>query len=333
MSVIEATTKRPRAADWTPLRAIGWPRVDSVGAWAIALVCIALAGLAHPPLDAVAGEPLPPFITFYPAVVLSALAGGWRIGVAAAVITLLLAWYFFTPDYFSFTISGARTPLTLLIYAISATFLGWVVGQARLALDDAVRAEAKRAEAARESVHRIKNLLAVVQALVAKISREVETTTEYKNVLSQRLAALDIAQGVLIRRDWSDVALGDMIDQAMAPFLPNPGLTVVRGPSVVAPARFVPGLCMALYELCTNGMKYGRLGGGEGPASLTWRLEGDQVVIEWDEATTTQTGHGESFGTQLIRGALGREPNTSVDYAVEHDRVHAVFRWKNGATG
>lgn len=325
---MEATQKRAREADWKPLRAIGWPRVDSMAAWASALACIALAALAKPPLDAAAGDPLPPFITFFPAVGLTALAGGWRVGVAAAAITLVLAWYFFVPDYFSFNLSGTRTPLTLAIYAVSSAFLGFVVGQARLALDDAVRAEAKRAEAARESVHRIKNLLAVVQALVAKISREVETTAEYRNVLSQRLVALDIAQGVLIRRDWSDVQVGDMIDQAMAPFLPNPGLTVLRGPNVVTPARYVPGLCMALYELCTNGMKYGRLGGGEGPATLAWRLEGDEVVIEWDEATAAHAGHGESFGTQLIRGALGREPNTRVDYAVEHDRVRAVFRWK-----
>lgn len=293
------------------------------------MVTVALAALAKPPLDAWAGEPLPPYITLYPAVVIAALGGGPRVGIAMALTSLLLAWYFFLPTYFSFEITGLRTQLTLVIYLLTSTFLGWTVGHARLALDRAVKAEAQRNDAARESVHRIKNLLAVVQALVSKVSREAQSTAEYKNILAQRLTALDIAQSVLIKRDWNDVGLGDLIDQAMAPYLPNPGLRVVRGPNVQTPSRFVAGLCMALYELCTNAMKYGRLGAGEGPATLSWRLERGDVVVEWDEATSTVRGHGESFGTQLIRGALGNEQGTRVDYSVEHDRVRAVFRWRS----
>jgi two-component sensor histidine kinase len=73
-------------------------------------------------------------------------------------------------------IAGARTPMTIGIYIVSAALLAWVVGLARLTLDQVVADEAEQALSARESVHRIKNLIAVVQALAQKIGREVETT-------------------------------------------------------------------------------------------------------------------------------------------------------------
>jgi two-component sensor histidine kinase len=292
---------------------------------------IALSGLAKPALDSAAGVYLPPYITFYPAIVIAALAGGPLIGVVSAVATLIISWWFFIPEYNSFVVADTAALLTLGIYVVTSTFLTWVAGNARLALDEAVRSEAERAHAARESVHRIKNLLAVVQALVAKISREVQTTQEYRSVLTSRLAALDVAQSVLVRTDWKDVALGELIDQSLAPFLPNPGLTIERGPDVQAPAQHVGGLCMALYELCTNAMKYGALAEGRGPATLRWRKDGENVVLEWDERTTIAPGHGESLGTHLIRAALHGERDTGVDYVLLPDRVHAVFTWRIGA--
>jgi hypothetical protein len=47
----------------------------------------------------------------------------------------------------------------------------------------------------RESVHRIKNLLAVVQALYMKIYREAETTEQYRDLLTDRVRGLEIAGG------------------------------------------------------------------------------------------------------------------------------------------
>lgn len=309
------------------------PATDTAAAWVLAAAIIVVSAALMPLLSSLAGAALPPYITFYPAVVLAALAGGSRVGLATAAATLVIAWWFFVPAYGSFNVSGAGTSVIVLIYALTSAFLGWIVGQARLALDAAVASEARRHHAARESVHRIKNLLAVVQAIIAKVAREVDTTERYRTVLSERMAALGIAQDVLVRRDWQDASLESVVDAALAPFLPNPGLRVRRGPEATVPAHHVSGLCMALYELCTNAMKYGALVDGRGPVLLSWQVDGGRVVLEWDEKTATDPRRAESFGSRLVRAALSEEAATRVDYRIDEDGIYARFQWPAAGSG
>lgn len=304
------------------------PRTDSLGAYLTATLIIATATLIKLPLDQWAGEPLPPYITYYPALVVTTLCGGPRVGLLGAAVTLLLAWYLWLPNPNSFVVSGAQTPLTIIIYAMSATLLAWVIGIARLTLDQVVANEAERALSARESVHRIKNLIAVVQALTQKISREADSTESFRNLLIKRLDALAMAQNALLRRDWSDVQLQEVIDESLAPFLPNPGLRVRPGPPIVVPARHVNGLCLALYELSTNAMKYGALSDGGGPVTLSWKCEDGACTLEWREARRNNQGEEKSgFGSQLIKTALGNDPAARVNYEFTPAEVVATFCW------
>lgn len=304
------------------------PRANSFAAYLMAASIVAVATLSKFPLDAWAGEPLPPYITFYPAVVLASLCGGPRVGILTAISTLVLAWYFWIPHFNSFVVAGARSPLMLILYAISANLLAWAVGMARLTLDQVVSNDAERALTARESVHRIKNLVAVVQAMTSKISREVATTEEFRDLLTKRLEALGAAQNVLIRQDWSDVPLQDVVSSSLAPFLPNPGLKLQPGPAVIVPARHVNGLCLALYELSTNAMKYGALANGEGPVSLSWRCESGMCILEWREARRKRTDLETSgFGSLLIKSALSQDHRTAVNYEFTPTEVIATFRW------
>jgi two-component sensor histidine kinase len=300
---------------------------DSLRSWAAGAVLVVAASVAKLSLDAGAGQPVAPYVTFYPAVVIIALLGGPRVGLGAALTTLLVAWFFFLPDPNSFAIPDRSTAITLAIYFVTSIFLGLAVGFARLGFDAAVASEARRGHTARESVHRIKNLIAVIQAISTKIRREAKSYDDYISIFSQRLSALALAQGVLVRTDWQDVEVKELVESALAPFRPNPGLHISEGPPAKVPARYVGGLCMALYELCTNAMKYGALAEGRGPVNMSWRLEGDDCVLEWFEDTPI-TEHGESFGTQLIRSALAVDQATKVDYEVADNRVHALFRWR-----
>lgn len=305
---------------------IDWPATGSPAAWLLAAGLVIAAAFLKPLLERLGGAPMPPYITFYPIVVLAALGGGPVVGVATALVTLAIAWFFFQAIPFTFTISGSL--LTSLVYACTSVFLGWTVGQARLALDAAKAARTQQQYATRESVHRIKNLIAVVQAIVRKVFREVETTVDYREVLSARLQGLDIAQQVLVQREWQDAPLNTVIDSALAPFLPNPGLTLRRGPDALIPAACVSGLSMALYELCTNAMKYGALAEGRGPVLLTWATDGGEVVLEWDEKTPTDPRHSDGFGATLIRAAFSADPTGRVEYRVDDDSVYACFRWR-----
>lgn len=304
------------------------PRAGSLMAFAAAAFVLAAASLIKLPLDAWAGDALPPYITFFPAIAVASLIGGPRVGLTTAAAALAIAWYLWLPIENSFVMEGRQTPLTIGIFAASSGFLAWIVGMARLTLDQSAANEAERALAARESVHRIKNLLAVVAALVAKIEREAETTQEFKDLLSKRLAALDIAQNVLVRQDWQDATIEEITEGALAPFLPNPKLKVEGGPQIKVPARYVGGLCLALYELCTNALKYGALSHNTGQAVLSWRADASQCLLEWRETRNAQApADASGFGSLLIKTALSRDPDTRVDYEFTASHVIASFRW------
>lgn len=316
-----------RAAAMLDGRSLARPRVGSAPAWVISLLLILVGLIAKPVIEGWIGEQLPPFITMYTSVVIAALIGGPQIGIVTALVTGLLAWFFFLPPYFSFAVTASRTVVSLCLYFALSSFQGWIVGKARLALDALAESESRRDRAARESVHRIKNLIAIVQAIAAKLARECDTATDYRNLLSSRLVALGKAQDVLVQSNWSDVELDHIIRAALAPFLPNPGLQVRDGPSVVVPARYVSGLSMALYELSTNSLKYGALAGGRGPVVLSWASDDDFVTLHWREETPEPAARNEGLGTQLIRYALGTDTVCRVDYVVEDTRVEASFRW------
>lgn len=304
------------------------PKAGSVGSYMAGVAVVAVALLLKVLLDLWAGEPVPPYITFYPAVVIAALIGGYKVGLAVAVGTVLLAWYFWIPPLNSIEVVDARGRLVVGTYIVTSTLLALAVGFARYSMDRAAASEAERANAARESVHRIKNLIAVVQAISAKVAAESGSIAQYKEILNERLLALNSAQNVLVQRRWQDVPLSEIVRTALAPFLPNPGLSVRPGPDVMVPARHVGGLSMALYELGTNAMKYGALAGGRGPVVLSWRIAADMCTLEWQE-TLSQAAKVErsGFGTTLIKIALSREPKTEVAYEVTPSRVMAVFRW------
>jgi two-component sensor histidine kinase len=310
------------------------PRTGSLLAFALSSVAIAFFALSKFLLDAWAGSPVPPFITFYPAVVIASLLGGPSVGLAAAAVTLAFAWFLWIPPAFSFALLDRVSAATVAIYVFTSPLIALAAGLARITLDRVAASEAERSAAARESVHRTKNLIAVVQAISAKISREVTTVAEFNKILGERLQALSLAQNLLLRRDWQDADLDEVLHTALAPFLPNPGLTVGSGEHVLLPARHVRGLCMALYELCTNAMKHGALAYGRGPATVSWHHVGDDCVLEWREELSGSHGarpHQPGFGTILIRMALSNEKDTVVNYEVTSTLVLASFRWPDAA--
>jgi len=68
-----------------------------------------------------------PYVTFFPAVVLSAFLFGVRFGSLSAVLCGLVAWYYFVPPIHSFVIAGAEVALGLYVFVV-ATDLALIYG-------------------------------------------------------------------------------------------------------------------------------------------------------------------------------------------------------------
>lgn len=85
---------------------------------AATLGIVALAWVSRMALNS-ALPPGFPYVTFFPAVVFIAFVFGVRLGTLAAVLSFLLAWYYFVPPVYSFQLEGAEVALGLYLFVVT----------------------------------------------------------------------------------------------------------------------------------------------------------------------------------------------------------------------
>lgn len=321
---------RDFSANLAPLRKV----LPAVGSWQAALWAVgflSLGALARAPFDAAVNARLPPFLTIYPAVVMASFVGGLRIGAAAAVIGGVLSWALWLAP------TGYDLPryalINLAVYTIAVGVTVGAAGLARHLLDSCIVLERERAQQARETVHRIKNLIAVVQALSRKTMGETMDQAQFIDRMDRRLGALGRAQDVLVQSEWGDTDLKTLVDTALEPFLSDSRLRVLGGPAIVTPAKLVSGLSMALYELATNALKYGALDAENGSVELSWRRNAGRCLVEWRETGGAKADDMEGFGSSLIRSAMGADRSGRVSYARTAAGLACLFDWPESARG
>lgn len=305
------------------------PRTGSLAAYLLAMVLVVVGILLRIPLELIAsGQPLPPYLTVYPAIVIASFAGGIRVGFVAMTVSAVAAALLWAGPDVQGDFTAAR-----LASAIAFLFTGAITvltcGFARLLLDEVAASEDMRSRTARESVHRIKNLLAVIQSISRKIGAEATDVPDFRERLEARLKALAISQDMLLKRDGGDVPLDELVRATLGPFLPNPRLEVLGGPHVIFPKGAVTALSMALYELATNSAKYGALASPEGYVRLETLVRDGRCSLEWREIGLAHVAMSGSagLGTTLIRTALSAIDDSAVLYDVSPQSVSCVFEW------
>jgi PAS domain S-box-containing protein len=211
-----------------------------------------------------------------------------------------------------------------------------VAAQAAVAMDNAHLHEAARVEiAARmraeehlqltlaEMRHRVKNTLAMVQAIASQTFRE--TPPAERQSFEARVRALSDAHDLLTERHWGTVSVGEMVERAVHAFdKMKPGRISVSGADAEVPASRALLAAMALHELGTNAVKYGALSDDEGRVTVEWDMveEGgrNRLQLRWREQggpqvePPTRTG----FGTRMLERALrGQGGSAAIEFRPE----------------
>jgi len=164
--------------------------------------------------------------------------------------------------------------------------------------------EQRRTQMMAEAAHRIKNTLAVVQAIVSQTLKNTTDPVQSRENITKRLTALAAAQDVLISAEGSAADIIDIVTSAMAPHDCGNGRITLNGPSRALTSAQGLGLSLALHELATNAAKYGALSGDAGTVKIEWRISDEgQFGLDWTEiggptvAVPTSTG----FGSRLVQ--------------------------------
>ncbi len=187
------------------------------------------------------------------------------------------------------------------------------------------RREADAAWARRQSTllgelsHRVKNTLAVVQAVVRHSLTSSGASPEAIDVLLARLRALANAHDLLVKNEWKGTTIEALATEQLKPYVESGQLSITGGSILLPPAIATP-LGLMLHELATNAIKYGALSSDKGKVDLFWRSETSDkdphIEITWRERGGPPILRPlvDGTGMALIRHSIS---NAQVDFEYE----------------
>lgn len=261
-----------------------------------------------------------PYLTFFPAVILTGFVFGMLPAILNAFISAFVAWYWFIPPLHSFEMNAQSFTALAFFFLVIAIDLGLL----RLLL--AAHAEQQRAKVdltrhlqmqqliSDEVDHRLKNLLATTSGLITLSQRYASTPQELGTQLRKRIQAMGHSIS-LLRGSFSGEAtsMRDTILSAVEPL----GLTLgdrlmLEGPTLKLNASSIISLSLIMHELGTNAFKYGALSQEGGSIKVSWEScdppENADPDVAWlqltwqeDGGALVETPSQSGFGTDLVR--------------------------------
>jgi two-component sensor histidine kinase len=169
--------------------------------------------------------------------------------------------------------------------------------------------------------HRVKNTLAILQAIAAQTFRSATRAERAK--FEGRLGALAEAHNLLSQEKWQGSNLQDVVSRVLQPYLlNNPDRMRMSGPPVPLSPRLAVVLSMIVHEIATNAAKYGALSNDSGIVALNWEAASDnarpKLRLVWTETggplvtAPVQRGFGSRLIERSARDQLGGE--ATVDF-------------------
>jgi two-component sensor histidine kinase len=149
--------------------------------------------------------------------------------------------------------------------------------------------------------HRLKNLLALVQAMARQTTAVGRSGEEYRDAFLGRFNALVQAHDAAFSQD-GETDLQEVVERMLEPYSPTVSLASGQ----------IMSLSLILHELATNAIKYGALTTPTGKIRVRWEVKeasAPSLRLVWQESGGPPVAPPASsgFGTQLIEFAVNRE--------------------------
>jgi two-component sensor histidine kinase len=315
--------------------------------WTFSVFLFALALTARLAVD----HELPPgfpYLTFFPAVIITTFVAGLWPGILCGVLCGLASWYFFIVPFYSIELTpGSALALgfyafivtvdIIIIHGISVTSrqlrkereeLARVVALKEQALEKLKASDEQQQILKHELSHRLKNTLAMVQAIATQTLRPVEER-QHVDAFEKRLQALSSAHDILLQRDWANASIEAIVRETTHRLVLAERLKA-QGPEISLGPRATLSLSLLLHELTTNATKYGSLSNDYGYVCLTWRVSGageeEILQIDWQEhdGPPVSPPLRKGFGSRLIR--MGLPGTGKVNTTYERSGFQALFQ-------
>jgi two-component sensor histidine kinase len=264
--------------------------------------CIALSTAARWGLSLIRPDVF--FTPYFPAVFFATALGGFRVGIATALVGGALG---VTVNFSDATADFARLTL-LAIYLIVCGLTIWgvehyrsIASRQRQISKRLIQEEEYRKLVVEELQHRLKNKLSTVHAVLHQILKD---KPQIWASIDPRIRALSATDDLIARVDGSGCDIKDLLLSELGPY--GHVRFTLNGNPLFLPAKLAVSLALIFHELATNAGKYGAFSSARGLLQVSWSVSDDRLNITWDETEGPPVGTiGEpGFGTMLLKSAL-----------------------------
>lgn len=182
--------------------------------------------------------------------------------------------------------------------------------------------------------HRVRNTLAVVQAMALQTLKHSGIEKTVWAAFEGRLQAMAQAHTLLTRDSWEGADIRQIVHEVLKVHGEDHiDRFDITGAEVWIDAQNALSLSMAIHELGTNALKYGALSTPEGRVAISWNADAAEAPrmfdFRWQEGGGPQVlaPSRRGFGSKLIEQAFGHSGGSvaEVDYDAAGVRFHARF--------
>jgi two-component sensor histidine kinase len=300
------------AAQPSPLFSIGF-----------AACCIALATAARWCLALIRPDVF--FTPYFPAVVFATAFGGFRIGIATALVGGTLG---VTLNFSNAPTDFARLALLTIFLAVCGLTIWGVehyrsmASRQRQIAKRLIQEEEYRKLIVDELQHRLKNKLSTIHAVLHQVLHD---QPQVWASIDPRIRALSATDDLIARVDGHGCDIKDLLVSELGPY--GHVRFTLNGDALFLPAKLAVSLALIFHELATNAGKYGAFSSARGLLQVSWSVSDDRLNLVWDETEgpSVESVGAAGFGTKLLKSAL-RPFDGKTDIAFLKTGVHCTMQ-------
>jgi two-component sensor histidine kinase len=244
------------------------------------------------------------FTPYFPAVFFATAFGGYRIGIATAILGGGLG---VSVNFGEAPVDFARWAL-MVIYFVVCGFMIWgvehyrsIASRQRQISRRLIKEEEYRKLVVEELQHRLKNKLSTIHAVLHQVLHNQPQTWAS---IDHRIRALSATDDLIARVDGTGCDIKDLLLSELGPY--GHVRFSLNGSPLFLPAKLAVSLALIFHELATNAAKYGAFSSTHGLLQVSWTVSEDRLNIIWDETEGPPVGEigPPGFGTKLLKSAL-----------------------------
>lgn len=251
-----------------------------------------------------------PFITFFPAVLLTAYLCGTVPSVLVLLATALAGAFWLDPPG---GMPQLERVLSFVLFLFVASIQIVLIAFINRAISEIKQQERMLGLINRELKHRLKNILAVVNSVFMQSVKAGYDSNDLRTTVSGRVQAIAAAQDLLSATATDGSPVGSLVEAVVRPLAPDENRLRVSGADIALSAEQTTPFALLLHELATNATKHGAWRHDAGIVSIAWQVEpGGTLMLEWRErdgapvVAGSRTGLGAMLIKQGVPGARVR---------------------------